>query len=215
MRTFTMSLFLAACLCGQTPGPLGIFDGQTDVGNPEQKGSAAFDSARQEYRITSSGVNMWEKIDQFEFLWKKISGGAAITAAIRFPEPSATPHRKAVLMFRQAMETGAPYVDVAIHGSGLTAIQFRETADQITRSVQFPVEAPAWVRLERRGTTYTLFTSTDGKSFQEAGAIQVRLADPVYVGIGVCSHNPKMLETAVFSGVSIQPLAAPPAAKKK
>lgn len=214
MRLFISAIFLTAALFGQSSSPIGIFDGHGDVGNPERAGSADFDAASQSYRVTGAGVNMWDKIDQLQFLWKKISGGAAITAEIRFPEISATPHRKAVLMFRQTMETGSPYVDVAVHGSGLTSLQFRESSDQITRSVRFPIEGPSWVRLVRRGTEYTLFTSGDGKAFREAGAIQMRMADPVYVGIGICSHNPKMLETAVFSGVSIQPLSAP-AAKKK
>jgi len=215
MRSITLAVFMAVSLCGQDVANLGIFEGQTDVGNPELKGAAVFDAASQEYRITRGGTNMWEKIDQFQFLWKRISGDAVITAELHFPQQSAAAHRKAVLMFRQALEAGAPYADVAVHGSGLTALQFRETANEITRGVQFPVESPAWVRLERRAPWHKLFTSSDGKTFQEAGAIQMKLVDPVYAGIGVCSHNPKAVETAVFSNVSIKTLPRAAAPKKK
>jgi TolB protein len=207
MRQWVLITFMTITAGAQSAGNVGIFEGSGDVGNPERQGSATFDAARGEYKVSGAGANMWEKKDQFQFLWKRMSGNAAITAEIHFPEPGKAAHRKAVLMFRQNLETGSPYVDAAIHGSGLTAIQFRETSDETTRGVRFPPEGPVWVRLERQGPWFTLFTSADGKKFQEAGAVQVKLKDPVYVGIGVCSHDPKTMETAAFSHVTIQPLA--------
>ena len=208
MRQLVLAIFMIVPASAQSLGNIGIFQGAGDVGNPEQKGAARFDAARGEYEVTGGGANMWEKHDQFQFLWNRATGNAAVTAEVHFPQPSATAHRKAVLVFRQSLETGAPYVDAAIHGNGLIALQFRETENDITRGVRFPVQGPAWVRLDRQGSWFTLFTSPDGQTFQEAGAIQVKLKDPLYVGIGVCSHNPKAVETAVFSHVSLQMAAA-------
>ncbi|MEO7146126.1 MAG: hypothetical protein ABI165_21740 [Bryobacteraceae bacterium] len=41
---------------------------------------------------------------------------------------------------------------------------------------------------------------------QEAGSIQVALPGDLYAGLFVNSHSPKIRETAVFSGVSIEAL---------
>ena len=211
MRRLVLAIVTLLPAAAQNAGSVGTFEGSTDVGNPARQGAVRFDAQRDAYELTGGGANMWDKEDQFRFVWKKLSGNVAITAEIHFPQPSAAGHRKAVLMLRQGLESGAAYVDAALHGSGLTALQYRETANDITRSVRFPVEGPAWVRLERQAQWFILSTSTDGKKFQESGAIQVRLKDPLYLGIGVCSHDPKTVETAVFSHVSIQalPKAAP------
>jgi Tol biopolymer transport system component len=47
-----------------------------------------------------------------------------------------------------------------------------------------------------------------GKPLVASIPATVSLDGPVYVGIGVCSHDAKVLETAVFSNVSIQELPA-------
>ena len=50
----------------------------------------------------------------------------ALAADISFPEPGGNPHRKAVLMIRQSLDAGSVYADVALHGVGLTSLQYRD-----------------------------------------------------------------------------------------
>jgi dipeptidyl aminopeptidase/acylaminoacyl peptidase len=63
------------------------------------------------------------------------------------------------------------------------------------------------VRLEKRGKYARLYVGgSDGWRF--TGAAQpVEFTEPFYVGIGICSHNKDVVETAVFSEVQ---LGAPP-----
>jgi len=206
MRSTIFAVCLAAALPAQTTSDLGIFDGQSGVGNPERKGSATFDPARKEYRVNGGGANIWAKADEFHFVWRRVSGDVALSATLRFAEAGGAGHRKIGLMIRQSLAADAAYVDAVVHGDGLTAIQFRETAGEITRSVRFPVVAPARIKLERRGPLFTLWTGADGQPLQEAGAIPMKLSDPVYVGLVVGSHNAKALESAIFSDVSAEPL---------
>lgn len=209
LMTATAALALAA-------GELGVFEGATDVGNPAKKGSVAFDSARGEYRITGAGVNVWAKTDEFQFLWRKLSGNVAMSATLHFVGTSPTAHRKAGLMIRASLEPDAPYVDAVVHGDGLTNLQFRETAGDITRGIRFPVEGPARIRLERRGNAYSLWYAREGEPFQEAGSTAVALGSgPLYAGLFVCSHNPDLIETVVFSNVTIESLPAAAAKKAK
>jgi hypothetical protein len=205
----TLILTLAAAALAQTAGALGTFEGASDVGNPALKGSVAFNSSRGEYRITGGGANIWAKSDEFQFLWRKLSGNVAMTATMQFVGSGGAPHRKAGLMLRASLEPDAPYVDAVVHGDGLTNLQSREVAGDITRAVRFPVQAPTQIRLERRGAAFSLWTAKAGEPLQEAGSIQVPLGNgPVYAGLFVCSHDPKTVETVVFTNVSIESLPA-------
>ncbi len=202
MTLATASLALAA-------GDLGTFEGATDVGDPARKGSVAFDSAKGEYRITGGGTNVWAKTDEFQFLWRKITGNVTMAATMQFVGTSSVAHRKAGLMIRAGLEPDAPYVDATVHGDGLTSIQFREAAGDITRGVNFPVVGPTQIRLEKIGNVFHLWTGKDGGPLQEMGSVPVPLGKgPVYAGLYVCSHNPQNLETVVFSNVTVENTAA-------
>src|SRR5262245_52355402 len=54
--------------------PIGIFDGQSDIGSALVPGSTSFDASSSQYTINSAGYNVWYTRDEFRFLWKKMSG---------------------------------------------------------------------------------------------------------------------------------------------
>jgi hypothetical protein len=214
-RSIVLGIVLASGALALAPRDLGVFEGATDVGDPALKGAVAFDSARNEYRVTGGGANIWLKHDEFQFVWRKLSGNVALTATLRF-EGTGAAHRKAGLMIRRSLEHDAPYVDAVVHGDGLTQIQFRETAGDVTRAVKFPVEAPLRIRLERRGPVFTMWTGAPGAPLQEWGSIPVPLgSEPLYAGLFVCSHDAKAVDTVVFSDVAIETLPAEAAKAQK
>ena len=193
---------------------MGIFEGTGDVGNVLHKGSVEFDAAKGTYTIAGSGENMWFASDEFQFAWKKGKGDVTLTADIAFLGTGKNEHRKAVLMIRQNLEGDSVYADVAVHGSGLTSIQYRDERGATTREVQANVNAPKRVRIEKHGDYFTMWVAgADGK-FALAGATgKIVLTEPYYVGIGVCSHDKDVVEKAVFSGVELKEGAAASAVK--
>jgi Tol biopolymer transport system component len=195
---FAMVLFLALPLAAQT---VGVFEGRGDVGVTPKTGSVEF--ANGEYRITGGGANIWAAEDAFYFVWKRVTGDVTLTADVRFEGTGAVGHRKAVLMVRQDLTAGSAYADVAVHGDGLTSLQFRPTSGAQTQESRSTVSAPARVRLERRGNQFTLAAGKPGEDLATSGPQTVELNGPVYVGIGVCSHDANVLETAVFSNVRL------------
>jgi hypothetical protein len=48
--------------------PIGIFDGQSDVGAALAPGSARYDASNKTYTINSAGYNIWYSRDEFRFL---------------------------------------------------------------------------------------------------------------------------------------------------
>jgi len=98
-----VSISVAVALAESRPEPLGIFQDHGDVGTVLHAGSAHFDRAKGEYTVTGSGENMWFGVDDFHFMWKKMSGDVAISATIAIAGDKGNNHRKAVLMIRQSL----------------------------------------------------------------------------------------------------------------
>jgi TolB protein len=213
---FAIILSAVGVLAAQTASAhIGIFQNHADIGTVAHTGSAQYDAAHATYTLTGSGENMWFTADSFQFAWTQVSGDTAVTAHIAFPDTGGNPHRKAVLMIRQSLDADSLYADVALHGEGLTSLQFRDTKGGATHEIQSNLSAPGRLHLEKRGDTVYLFlSSAAGEPLRPSGAsIKIPLQGPFYVGIGVCSHDKNAIERAVFSNVEITtPVAstAPP-----
>ena len=189
---------------------LGLFEGNNDVGQCSKGGSVVFDPATDSYLVSGGGANMWFTNDACHFVWKRLSGNFALRAGAGFVGTGGNAHRKACLVIRQSLAPDAPYVDVAQHGSGLTSLQWRETAGGPTREIQSNVEAPARIGIERQGDVcFVTLTPTAGEPLQHSGAYtRVKLTDPVYVGLAVCAHDDNALEKARFSKVELAATSA-------
>jgi len=197
------ALFYAAHMRGAEN--LGLFEGHGEVGKPGRAGSVAFDPAAQAYAVAGGGANMWSTNDDFHFVWRRLSGNLSLAADIEWlGAGNGVSHRKACLIIRQNLSPDAAYVDVALHGSGLTSLQWREQAGGLTREVQSNVSAPARIGLERQGQVFFMTLASKGRDLQNSGAYtRVPLTDPVYVGLGVCAHDDKALEKARFFRVEL------------
>ena len=181
----------------------GVFDHTGDVGQPALAGSTDYDAATQSYTITGAGLNMWARRDEFQFAWTRLSGDFILTAEAAFEGEGVDPHRKLGWIVRSGLEAEAPYVDVAVHGDGLTAMQFRRATADTTDQVTSSLTAPDVIRLERKGGVYTMSVARRGEPFVSDTLDGVDLGDDVLAGLFVCSHNPEVRETAVFRNVRI------------
>ena len=103
------------------PAPLGIFEGQQDVGTVLHPCSADYDRATGTYTLSGSGENMWWALDDFHYVWKKVSGDFSLSADPALLGTGGDAHRKAVLMIRQTLDGNSVTVDLAVHGDGLAS----------------------------------------------------------------------------------------------
>jgi hypothetical protein len=203
-RILGSCLFLSAFAAARAEGNLGGFTDHGDVGTVSRPGTVTFDAAAGTYTIGASGANMWSTADAMQFVWKKKSGDFSISADIAFVGTSTQPHRKACLVIRQNLNPGSAYVDVAQHGSGLTSLQFRDTANGLTKEIECMTDSPTRVRLDRIGDVVYLSVSYgDDKTHPSGASFTLHMADPVYVGLAVSAHDDNAFETAVFSHVEI------------
>jgi len=191
-------------LAAQTAPPIGLFETHADVGTVLHPGAVEYDASRGVYTVTGSGENMWSTADAFHFVWKQVSGDVTMTADISFLGKGGNGHRKAVLMIRQSLDAESAYADIALHGDGLTSLQYREEKGAATHEIQANISAPRRLRIEKRGNYLIMSLASPGGDLQLAGgSLRLSLNGPLYVGIGVCSHNKDVVERAVFSNVTL------------
>jgi Tol biopolymer transport system component len=200
---------LVTALPAQTGNsPLGIFEAQQDVGANPMPGAATFDAATGEYRVTGGGANIWAATDAFHFVWTRVTGNVDFSADVQFVGAGVVAHRKAVLMVRRDLTPDSQYADVALHGDGLTSLQFRTSAGGGTGEIRSSVNAPIHIRLVRFGNSFTAYAGRPGEELAATASQELNgLVDTVYVGLGVCSHDAGVLETAIFSNVRLNNLS--------
>ena len=201
--------------------PIGIFDGQSDIGSAIVPGSATYDEATGQYTINSAGYNVWYMRDEFRYLWKKTSGDVSLAANIAFPDPKGYGDRKAVLIIRQSLDDDSKEAIVALHGEGMIHLAQRPEKGMRVKDMEFRIggrwrpggESPdslvtvtaRRIGIEKRGDSFALFVSLEGEPMHQFGPpVQLHLDAPFYVGIGFCSHQPVTSDTAVISNVELK-----------
>src|SRR5664279_602366 len=194
--------------------PIGIFQGQSDVGAALVPGSSSYNKATRQYTIVSAGYNVWYQRDEFRFLWEKMSGDVSLAADINFPDTAGYDDRKAFVIIRQNLDDDSKEAVVALHGGGLLHLAWRPEKGQQMKEVRannrkgLPDLVSAHVRrigIEKRGNSFALFISNNGEPMHQIGEpIQLQIDGPFYVGIGFCSHLPAKTDAAVFSNVVLE-----------
>ncbi|MCB9249752.1 MAG: TolB family protein [Ignavibacteriales bacterium] len=182
----------------------GLFEAYADIGNVGIVGSSVYDEVEKSYTLSGAGENMWFEKDAFHYLYKKVSGDFSLSAEIKFIGNGINPHRKAGVIIRQNLNPGSPYADAIIHGDGLTSLQYRENENDLTHEIQATVNAPKMVRITKEGNYIFMEVANEHEDFHSpGGSFRLKLTEPYYIGLGVCSHDSTVLEKAVFSNVEL------------
>lgn len=193
--------------------PIGIFQGQSDVGGALAPGSASYDAATQQYTIISAGYNIWYTRDEFRFLWKKMSGDFSLAGDASFPIAQTPPHdRKVVLIVRQDLDDDSREIMTGEHGTGMVHLAERAEKNASTKDMQFriggsllPGVMPQRIGIEKHGDEFSVFISVQGEPMHQFGPpVTLHLDGPFYVGIGFCSHYPATVDTGVVSNVVLE-----------
>ena len=190
---------------------LGIFTDSGDIGAPSTigPGSAVYDADKKIYALSGGGENMWAGADHFHYVWKKVSGDVSLDATVEFAgsrPTTGTPnaHRKACLVIRQTLDSDSVYADAAVHGDGLTSLQWRDAKGAVTHEVQSSVAGPTRLRVEKRGSYVSMSLASAGEPLHPAGgAARVEFTGEFYVGLGVSAHDTARIERAIFSNVEL------------
>ncbi|HSM48152.1 MAG TPA: hypothetical protein VK872_10090, partial [Draconibacterium sp.] len=179
------------------------YSGQ-DIGNPKLKGGFQFDKKLQKFTVAGAGYNLWFERDEFYFVSQPVEGDFIISASLKLIGDGVDPHRKMGLMIRNSNAENAVYMDGAIHGDGLTSLQYREKTGAATlEKAADKREMQDFVQLERKGNLYIFRVSKNGRPLVEVGKVELEMGKSVLAGMFVGSHNVDVLEKAEFWNIRL------------
>ena len=191
--------------------PIGLFEGQSDIGAALVPGSASYDASTKQYTIRSAGYNVWYSRDEFRYLWKKVSGDVSLAADAAFPDPNGYNDRKAILIIRQNLDDDSEEAMVAEHGTGMIHLAQRPERGALITDMQYRFGGSLAkvlakrIGLEKHGDAIAVLISLQGEPMHQFGPpITLHFREPFYVGVGFCSHLPDKSDTAVLSHVLLE-----------
>ncbi|MCX5647365.1 MAG: discoidin domain-containing protein [Phycisphaerae bacterium] len=168
------------------------------------------DNGNGTFSMSSSGTDVWNNGDQFRFAYKSLSGDGSIVARVD-SIANTNVWAKGGVMIRQSIDTGSThaFMPITAGGSGAgngASFQRRLTvagASTNDDKAAPAVAAPYWVKVERKGNSFTGSISPDGKTWTPLGTAQtIVMTNPVLIGLALCSHDAALTTTAEISNVS-------------
>ncbi len=186
---------------------LGLSTG--DIGNPLRLGSH-YTCDNETIEIVGGGTDIWNAADQFHYVWQSIAGD--FDAKVRVTSlAGANAITKAGIVARETTNAGSPGLHVTVNplppGRDLAQMSLRLTENAISATVGSNI-APgaipnAWLRLQRAGTLFTGYHSTNGSNWTIMGQTNVPLASPLLLGLGLSAHDTNLLATGIFSNFRV------------
>ena len=151
------------------------------------------------------------RFNQFTFLVYGTPGDGSIVARWRVLQ-NTEPWAKAGVMIRESLAARFRYPRRGADGLKRCRLPRRggRRRGPRRRPRRCRVWRPAyWVKLVRSGNTFTASRSSNGSSWTVIGTATIAMAQDIYIGLAVTSHDVNALCTATFDNVAMSGLTGP------
>ena len=168
--------------------------------------------------MSASGADIVNVTDEFRYAYKRLSGDGSLTVRVESLVNTAT-WAKAGVIIRVGLEPAAQQVHTIV--TPASVVEFMYRGDSGVNTTQFATDAgttpmPYWVRLTRKGNTFTGEYSADGITWSKVtladgttSMIDVPMMGDVYIGLALTATNRNAVTTAVFSNVQVTGATGP------
>jgi len=160
--------------------------------------------------MSAWGNDIYGTADQCRLVYKQLTGDGAIIAKVESIGNS-DPWAKGGVMIRENLEPGARFAIICATPSNGVRFQARllnsagATSDTILGppAEQIALQTPVWVKLERSGSNFSGFYSTDGINWTAMSwnPQMINMPGSPCIGLALTSHNVNVPTTAVFSNI--------------
>jgi regulation of enolase protein 1 (concanavalin A-like superfamily) len=175
----------------------------SDIGDVSKPGSAICQGNA--ITIQASGSDIWNNADGFYFAYQIMNKDCEIVTKVESIEG---PHEwtKAGLMIRENLSATSKNVFLGITTKHGITSQARMQTKEFTENGKNKtgVKAPYWIKISRESDVFKFAISADGKTWESLEEGPVDMADNVYVGIAVTSHDNTSTCKTSFSNYSIK-----------
>ncbi len=170
----------------------------TDIGVVGRRGQASHNPGARTFTVSGSGNDLWGSADGLNFVYQTRSGNASLVVHVATFEDTHEWARFGV-MIRQSLEPGAPMAMMALTPNrGCTFVYRRESGgpcENVGNAQQ------RWLKITRVGSTIAGYVSPDGRQWKLHGKAEIPMSGPIYLGLGVCSHDQGRLNKVLFDQV--------------
>jgi len=159
------------------------------------------------YEVSGAGNDIWGNSDQFQYVYKTLNGDATMVARVTSNGEGSNQWAKGGVMIRASLAGGSTHAFMPITAGGGNGASFQRRIEADLASSNNDsgdvVAPPYWVKLERAGDDFSGYISADGEAWTQLGeAVTIAMADPVYIGLAVTSHQSGEVRTFTFDSVS-------------
>jgi len=188
-------------LAASAPGALPAGWSSSDLGNPDTTGSAS--ATNLAITVSAGGGDIWGTSDEGHFAYRQVSGDFDVTCRMNGFDGGTEGWRKGGIMARATLAANAAHAYVLVAPNTSTRLQYRSTAGGSSASDPLGGGSPPiYFRLTRQGNTFHGYTSTDGVNWSQHGTRTIAMADPIYLGFAVTSHNDSQSTSVTFDKVT-------------
>jgi len=173
-----------------------------DIGGVGVAGGATYQTGT--FTLHGSGADVWGTEDAFRYVYQPLIGDGQIIARVASLQ-NTNGYAKAGVMIRESLgpnSAQAMMVLTPLYGGEFS--RRTTTGGPTTVTGMAGIGAPYWVKLVRKGNTFSGYVSKDGTAWTRVGTSTQTMAGSVYVGLVVSSHKNTVLCTATMDGVSLK-----------
>jgi hypothetical protein len=165
-------------------------------------GGSADLSADGFWTVTGGGADIWNQADEFQYVYRFLAGDGSITTRIISQTINTDGWAKAGVMLRDSESPGSPHMMVVMTPGAGVDMQWRPQQDGGSLDAganSYPRRLPLYLRVQRKGDSFSGFVSEDGLTWVQIGTTQkIRMGKEILAGLCVTSHNRNRLCTARF-----------------
>lgn len=178
-----------------------------DIGAVGIAGSA--NESAGSFTVSGSGTgSILTTSDQFRYVYQTMSGDGSITAKI-VSQSGAVTGSLAGVMIRETVNTNAKFAATVHRGASsnnMRGIRRTSTGGNPSSTTSTSRTPPScWVQIVRTGSSFVMKASADGTTWTTINTSTITMATDVTVGLIVTSGSNTVLDTDVFSNVTVVP----------
>ena len=173
----------------------------TDVGAVAFAGDA--DLREGALYIDGSGTDIWNLNDEFHYAYRAWSGDGEMICRVASVEEAGY-WAKGAILFRDSLATNSAMVMLdATSGAGNAQLIWRDAPGLGTPVAEVAgLSYPIWLKLNRTGSLFTAYHSSDGQNWTQIGTCSPPLNATGIVGLGVTAQNNTRIGNAVFDHIA-------------
>ena len=181
----------------------------TTLGNNSAGRSSSY--ANGVWTLTGPGVDVWNDVnDDCQFAYQTMTGDCAMVARVASVQATTASTKAGVMIRDNLSSTVSQRGWVAMMPNTPNQVQSREAgateiwAGRVSQTTNLPnTGIPYWVKVERRGSLITTYSSVDGTSWSpNVSSYYGNLPSTLYIGLFTVSGSSTATTTATFDNVA-------------